>query len=176
MEILQGIFKDKVDSEWKWLDDLLSAIYNSLAEASNIMLAGTPVYTLQSSHFSLKELTRQAHEPSPYSQRAESIRAELSDSVGLKLKLDEKDKELLECRKQIQIKDGELSDAKWKEQSLEKQIQKATKEVSSLFALLRFQLDKVSSQLSEEEAKRAQQEKVFVIEFGSNHDRIICKP
>lgn len=136
--VLRSVFQDKVDTEWKWLDDLLSSIYNDLAEVSNMMLSGSVIFSLQSA------------DSSPYHQRADSIRAELSDSVGLKAKLEEKEKEILEYSKQVQIREGELRDAKWKEQSLDKQIQKASKA-----------LDKANSQLSEEAKKHEQHEKDF---------------
>lgn len=54
---------------------------------------------------------------------------ELNDAVGMKVKLAEKEHEIVEYRKQVQLKENELRDEKWKEQALEKKIQRGLKNV-----------------------------------------------
>jgi hypothetical protein len=58
------------------------------------------------------------------------VKTELSDAAGLKLKLEEKQHELIELKKLNQMKENELRDAKWKEEALEKKLQRASKNVS----------------------------------------------
>jgi len=93
-----------------------------------------------------------------YQQRAEAVKSLLSDSVVLKDKLDEKQRELIELKKQFQTKGKELQDALWKEQTLEKKIEKLQK-----------MEEKSNARIAEDSAKRQEQEKMYTEALDSIH-------
>jgi predicted transcriptional regulator len=66
---------------------------------------------------------------SPYAVRAEATRAEIGNIGNLRAKIEEKQQEILEQKKLLQQKEAELQDAIWKEQALNKKIDKLQKNV-----------------------------------------------
>eukprot|EP01119_Soliformovum_irregulare_P016108 TRINITY_DN462_c0_g2_i15.p1 TRINITY_DN462_c0_g2~~TRINITY_DN462_c0_g2_i15.p1 ORF type:complete len:1199 (+),score=563.72 TRINITY_DN462_c0_g2_i15:2380-5976(+) len=129
---------EQMDVEWKWMDNLLSSSYTSLSEAASMLLLGVAI---------LKE---KSEKKIPYLSRAETVRAELISAASAKTKLEEKDNEILEWKKQNQLKENELRDSRWKEQALEAKISRSQKNE-----------ERVTAQLSEQATKHAEQEKMY---------------
>jgi hypothetical protein len=42
-QITESTIASKVDKEWKWLDEILTASYNNFSEISDTMLTGLPI-------------------------------------------------------------------------------------------------------------------------------------
>lgn len=57
------------------------------------------------------------------------MKDQLAQASTLKTQLTEKETEIVEYRKQVQTKDNEIRDEKWKQQALEKKLQRAAKNV-----------------------------------------------
>jgi hypothetical protein len=168
------VFSEKVDGEWKWLDDLITPVYNSLYETSNKMLSSVPIPAEDSGnllsipliHWDLK---------TPYHQRAEILKTEISDAVGLKVKLGEKEHEILEYKKQVQLKENELRDEKWKEQALEKKIQRAQKNVRFRVQYLTSLGRKTESTIIRGIHKKSRARKSICSTYYSYRDRCMKK-
>lgn len=69
--------------------------------------------------------------PAPCVSRAAAVKAELSDTEGLRFKLDEKNHDIVELKKTVKIKVQELSEAAVKIGLLEKRVDNAGTEVQS---------------------------------------------
>jgi hypothetical protein len=126
LDLFNAHYNETFDSEWKWLDESSSLTYDHLSTASNIMLMG----------ISLASIDKGKKVNTPYMQRAETVKTALSDSVSLKDRLEERQHEILELKKQLQIRGSELQDALWKEQTLEKKIDKLQKAVCYLYSTI----------------------------------------
>eukprot|EP01118_Nematostelium_gracile_P005109 TRINITY_DN1612_c0_g1_i1.p1 TRINITY_DN1612_c0_g1~~TRINITY_DN1612_c0_g1_i1.p1 ORF type:complete len:995 (-),score=303.78 TRINITY_DN1612_c0_g1_i1:91-3075(-) len=135
--VANQVFSDRVDSDWKWLDDLISPVYNTLSDIVNKMYSGVPTDANSTFQFG-------------YTERAQIVKDQLSQASTLKTQLTEKEAEIIEYRKQVQTKDNEIRDEKWKQQALDKKLQRAAKNE-----------EKLTLQLQEESLKHQQQEKMY---------------
>ena len=71
---------------------------------------------------------------SPLSTRAQIVKAELSDTEGLKYKLEEKGKEIVELKKAFKLKGQEVGEINTKVDLLEKKLETADAEVRVMIA------------------------------------------
>ena len=65
----------------------------------------------------------------PLSVRAQAVKAELSDTEGLKYKIEEKNNEIIELKKSIKMKSQEVGEVNVKVGLLEKKLEIADTEV-----------------------------------------------
>jgi hypothetical protein len=113
--------KLELDIDWNWLDLLFNAIHNNLKDTSDKLLnAGVAIVTNNNIDKSKK---------TPYIQRSDTVKTMLSDAVNLKSHLEEKNTEILEHKKTLQMKNNEIQELQWKEQALDKKIEKFLKNV-----------------------------------------------
>jgi len=138
-ELILGILSPKVDTDWKWMNEIVTGIYSSLNEVSEFMLRGYAI---------VKEQDLKIN--SPYAKRALVVKTELSDSAAVRKNLEDRNKDIFEFKKQIQLKENDLQDAKFREQALEKKIQRYQKTE-----------EKWNLQLQEDQNKSKQQEKMY---------------
>lgn len=61
--------------------------------------------------------------------RSQAVKAELSDTEGLKYKIEEKNNEILELKKNIKLKSQEIGEINTKVNLLEKKLEQADSEV-----------------------------------------------
>ena len=122
LDILNNVLVNKLelDIDWNWLDKLFSAIHNNLKDTSDKLLnSSIPVVSIVDKS-----------KKSPYLLRAEFTKSTLSDAVNLKSHLEEKNQEILEQKKLLQMKANEIQELQWKEQALDKKIEKFLKNVN----------------------------------------------
>ena len=146
--LLKQRFQDEEET-WSWLDELTNTIYNNLTGISESFNNGKPVVntTITNNNVPI-ELDKLKF--NSYVTRAESVRSIISDAGSLKDKIEEKNQEIIELKKQNQIKVNEMQEQQWKELTLEKKIEKLQKLE-----------EKLSSNLAEEMTKRQEQEKMY---------------
>jgi len=121
MNDIIALFRERqLDSGWQWLDELLASSYTRLNEVSQGAIGWKPSEKYTES---IKGTAKQ----DPYHQRAATARMELGDAVGLKTKLEDKQQEIVQLRKQLQFKENELQDQLWKEQTVENKLHRFQK-------------------------------------------------
>eukprot|EP01114_Cavostelium_apophysatum_P009608 TRINITY_DN2280_c0_g1_i2.p1 TRINITY_DN2280_c0_g1~~TRINITY_DN2280_c0_g1_i2.p1 ORF type:complete len:1351 (-),score=437.37 TRINITY_DN2280_c0_g1_i2:39-4091(-) len=146
--VVRRILSSKVDLEWQWLNDIVISAFSNLSEVTDLMLRGISVPSIDPKDTSL-------------SKRSSIVRSEINDSATMKTRLEEKTKEISEYRKQIQLRENDLQDAKFKEQALEKKIQRHQKTEEKLNLIQ-----------SEEQTKHKAQEKMFEEALDAFHKDI----
>ncbi|PRP79192.1 hypothetical protein PROFUN_13072 [Planoprotostelium fungivorum] len=123
---------------WSTLEGHVEPVYNQLTELTNILSLGSLAPKIEG-----EVVPAQA-------QRMKVIQEELHNSALMKNKLNEKTGETNEFKRLLQLRDVELQDIKWKEQALEKKIQR----------LLKTE-EKLNSRIAEDSEKAKSQEKMY---------------